>query len=839
MQPRIRKLSVKGFRAYGANVQTLSLPSDIAVIWGANSKGKTSLAEAFEFLLTGEIVRRELMASTQDEFAGALRNAHLADHEDVYVSIHTTTSGGTDHEIKRVLTSDYTKRQNCTTRLEIDGVAAIDDDLMQLGMVLSPPPLQAPILAQHTLSYIFSVGPQDRATYFKTLLDVTDLDVLRNSIAELSDELMLPDNPLLKKFDTCTAIPTLFLELAPFKHTPFDQATLIAGMKSATRALIETTTEDIPETLDDRLGKVDKILTDRRNKTFPVHYFERKRRVDWSQPTSEYWTTLDDYIKECKKVDAETRQLVALFDEALKLPDIAKITDPIDCPLCGEETALTHERVQLIRQHVENVRDFKETERSAMNALTQLTGSTEALLVSVDAAVPKFLKTTRANRHQNGFTVSRLRELLSDRANELVDPWLEAIKPYMRAGRILRASALAFSADIKKQIRNLSPDLSPEELRRAIDNLTTLSTNFNTSVEEYNKKERLLNTALNEIIDNQSDIAGWQDFLDITRKPSELRDILIESQARNTVKKELEIAIRHIDRAKQQVLDDKFAEYSVLIQEWWERLRPDEPTFFSSVRPRKKAKRTIDFKAALSDKVDRSVPKVRDVIAVFSQSQLHCLGLSLFLARAQHENLGFIVLDDPVLSSDEDYRANFNSTVVNSLLKLQIQVIILTQDYRAWKDLETRYRHVGISTAQLFVNTSAEGSIIENTSDIVLAKITRAQSLARGGHPNLRKECGVQLRDAGEGFCKEMLVKNCWENGDTDAALTDYEGKTLDWLCKRVDPLLDQDPSHPGKLEAFKNAVNNACHDNEPPGPATMKHACGEILFLLKKYLNR
>ena len=58
MQPRIRKLSVKGFRAYGANIQTLSLPSDIAVIWGANSKGKTSLAEAFEFLLTGKIVRR-------------------------------------------------------------------------------------------------------------------------------------------------------------------------------------------------------------------------------------------------------------------------------------------------------------------------------------------------------------------------------------------------------------------------------------------------------------------------------------------------------------------------------------------------------------------------------------------------------------------------------------------------------------------------------------------------------------------------------------------------------------------------------------------------------------
>ena len=839
MQQRIRKLSVKGFRAYGANLQTLSLPSDIAVVWGANSKGKTSLAEAFEFLLTGKIVRRELMASTQDEFAGALRNAHLADHEDVYVSVHITTSDGTDHEIKRVLTSDYAKRQNCTSRLEIDGVVAIDDDLTLLGIDLSPPPLQAPILAQHTLSYIFSVRPQDRATYFKTLLDVTDLDVLRSCIAGLADELILPDDALVKKFDTCATIPALFLELAPFKHSPFDLATLIAGIMRAARALIETATEEVPETLDGRLAAVDTILADRRNKTFPVRYFGCKQRVDWNQPTSENWAALDAYIEESKKIDEETRQLIALFDEALKLSDIANIAEPIDCPLCGEESALTHERVQLIRQYVENTRDFKETEERAKNALIQFSVSAEALSASVDAAFPKYLKTTRSKRHQIGFTVYRIRELLSDRATELVDPWLEAIRPYMRAGRVLRDSVQAFTAYIEKQKKNMGPDLSTEEIRGAVENLTTFSMHYNAAADEYHATDQALTTTLNEIIDNQSDIAGWQDFLDIARNPSTLRDVLIENQARTTVDKELNIALRQIDQAKEQVLDDKFADYSVLIQEWWDRLRPDELTFFSSVRPRKKAKRTIDFKAALSDKVDRSAPKLRDVIAVFSQSQLHCLGLALFLARAQHENMSFIVLDDPVLSSDEDYRVNFNSTVVNSLLKLPIQVIILTQDYRAWKDLETRYRHVGISIAQLFVNTNAEGSIIENTSDIVLAKITRAQSLARGGHPNLRKECGVQLRDAGEGFCKEMLVKNCWENGDRTSSLTDYEGKTLEWLCKRVDPFLDLDPSHPGKLEAFKNMVNNACHDNEPPGHATMKHACGEILFLLKKYLHR
>ena len=74
-----------------------------------------------------------------------------------------------------------------------------------------------------------------------------------------------------------------------------------------------------------------------------------------------------------------------------------------------------------------------------------------------------------------------------------------------------------------------------------------------------------------------------------------------------------------------------------------------------------------------------------------AKSQLHCLGLSLFLARAVKEGAGFVVLDDPILSSDEDYRAFFNAPVLENLLKRGIQVILLTQDQKTWKDLGERY----------------------------------------------------------------------------------------------------------------------------------------------------
>lgn len=839
MAARLRALTVNGFRAYGAGAQTLSLPAEIATVWGPNSKGKTSLAEAFEFLLTGRIARRELMASSQDEFADALRNAHLADGQEVSVAARMAAADGTEHEIKRILVSDYAKRQDCTSRLQIDGAEADESDLAALGIVLSQPPLQAPVLAQHTLSYIFSVRPQDRATYFKTLLEVTDLDELRSDIAGSADDLKPPDDPLVTKFDACAELPALKPALSTLTKKIPDLATFTIRISDAAQALIETAGEDVPDSLEDRLAAIATILADRRSKTFPVRGFERKSLAGWNTPAAETWSRLTTYLDECKKVDEQTRQLTALFEEALKLPAIADLDDPVDCPLCSTESALTPGRVQLIRQHVADTSEFKQAEKAAQAALSQLTSSAESLASAVEAALPQYTKMTAAQRRNAGFTVARIRALLGERAAEFVDPWLDQIRPLVRAAAAVRRGTLTAIALIKEQADDMAGALDPQRLQDCFDDLDARNKGFAAAIAAYDPPVQALVTALNEVIDAQEDTAGWQDFLDIAADPAKLRTALIDRQARAAVMKELDTALKQIDRAKEQVLDDKFSEYSGLIQQWWERLRPDEATFFSAVQPRKGAKRTIDFKAGLSANPDRSAVKVRDVIAVFSQSQLHCLGLALFLARAEHEGLGFIILDDPVLSSDEDYRVHFNSTVLSALLDLPMQVVVLTQDHDTWEELETRYRHLGISTAQLFIETPAEGSIIENTSDALLAKITRARSLARGGHPDSRKECGVQLRDAGERFCKEMLVKDRRVKGEAVASLTDYDSKTLEWLCPRVDPLLDRDPSHPGKLQAFKDTVNHACHDNAPPGTAAMTQACGEIAFLQKEYLAR
>jgi hypothetical protein len=241
--------------------------------------------------------------------------------------------------------------------------------------------------------------------------------------------------------------------------------------------------------------------------------------------------------------------------------------------------------VQLIRQHVEDTKDFKTAEVAAKSALAQLSASAEALVTSVAAALPWYLKTTGAKRRETGFAVTRIRNLLGDHAEEFVGPWLVQTRQLVRAGNALRYGAEAAHTLVEKQAADLATTLNPQELQAVFTALATLRATFAAAIDAYKAPETALLSVLNEVLDAQSDTAGWQDFLDIVRQAEKLRGMLVERRARATVEKELEAALKQIDQAKEQVLDDKFSDYSGRIQDWWERLRPDETTFFSAVQP--------------------------------------------------------------------------------------------------------------------------------------------------------------------------------------------------------------------------------------------------------------
>jgi hypothetical protein len=293
----VSKIEIQGFRAFGKKPQILDLDTPVAVFWGPNSQGKTSLAEAFEFLLTGKIVRRDLMASTQDEFSDALRNVHISDTCPVYVEAEISVDGS-KYAVRRNLVSDYGKKRDCESTLQIDGKTASENELLDLGIVLSQPPLRTPVLSQHTLGYLFSAKPQERAVYFRSLLEVTDLEEFRTAVAALEHNLRPQPDDYLTKLNLSGAIPEVAPFLTPLQTTQIPTIEeLRDSFLQSTAAILEAAGVPIPDE-DDRLPKVEDILIHRRSKTFPVEQFDKEPLGKWAAPGNPSWQTLQSYIEE-------------------------------------------------------------------------------------------------------------------------------------------------------------------------------------------------------------------------------------------------------------------------------------------------------------------------------------------------------------------------------------------------------------------------------------------------------------------------------------------------------------------------------------------------------------
>ena len=466
--------------------------------------------------------------------------------EEVYVSSIIKAADGSEHEIKRVLISDYSKKQDCSSRLEIDGVTVSEHDLIKLGIVLSQPPLKAPVLAQHTLSYIFSIRPQDRATYFKTLLEVTDLDDFRNEVAELAEGVESTEDLVLTKFDTCLSVPEMSTTLKEVIINIPDTTTLNAKLKETAQSILESASEKVPETFEEGLETLENTLADRRNKTFPMVEFGHRELEGWNLPHEDTWTSLNKYFEEQKKIDEETRKLTTLFEEALKIHTIAKIHESVECPLCGKEAALTPERVQFIREQVKDARGFKLAEKAANSALGKLSILANGLTTSVEAALPKFLRTSSIERRQKGFSVFRIRELLGDASVALVDPWLLKLKKLARKGSKVGRQVKNTLILLKENVGQLENSHEVENLRSAFQEIDTHYKKLKIAFNDYKEQSEKLLTSLNEVLDGQSDTAGWSDFLDIAQEAEKLRKALVERQARETVRSELNVALKKL-----------------------------------------------------------------------------------------------------------------------------------------------------------------------------------------------------------------------------------------------------------------------------------------------------
>ena len=177
----------------------VDLSDDFIVMEGRNSSGKTSLAEALEWLFTGALSRRDSSGGNSRELEQCVSNQFRPADVETWVSatfVRTSDDGGEEEiNLRRVLREDYgtTAVSTCSSTFFFNDkeLPLVEEQEVLETLFASVPPL----LTQHTLRDFVQGDPRLRREYFERLLRLDELtELIRQAVVtdERADEFVGP-----------------------------------------------------------------------------------------------------------------------------------------------------------------------------------------------------------------------------------------------------------------------------------------------------------------------------------------------------------------------------------------------------------------------------------------------------------------------------------------------------------------------------------------------------------------------------------------------------------------------------------------------------------------------
>jgi hypothetical protein len=486
-----------------------------------------------------------------------------------FVEAEFACADGKTRKLRRTMVVDFGGNSPCQSNLELDGAACSEPDIENvIGIRLLHPPLRAPVLAQHSLGYVFSASPTDRAAYFRAVLDTQDIEDFRAAVASLAEEIREPDAPELADLAAVGLIPELTKDVATIKAAK-DNAGLERALDAAVRTLLGVIGV-IPESSSEkRIDQLAETLESRRKLAFPLSLFSRKPLAGWTDPSTGLAVVTATFETERAAVDAETRRLVSLFESALSIPAIAQCKEPIDCPVCGTEGALTPERVTHIRGQVSATKAYQDAEKGLARELRAIDSKVQSLADSAAQALPKFMQITSAERRKDGFHVDRVVTLSGDVA--AVATWLTHSATLWRKTTALNRAVVHARALVKEALDDISHWNDAAVVTVSLAAVEAAEGALVSAHAGYGPVAQAVGSLLKSAVDQSAKTNGWEELGRFAKDPKALFMALGMSRIYEAKIKALEQALRQIDAGNGKVADEKFTDLSNEISAWWER----------------------------------------------------------------------------------------------------------------------------------------------------------------------------------------------------------------------------------------------------------------------------
>jgi DNA repair exonuclease SbcCD ATPase subunit len=809
-------------RSFGVE-QTASFEHSTALVWGGNSQGKTSFVEAIEFLLTGTIVRRQMLGGAKSEYDRSLRNAYQPANAPAFVRAIIEGANHHEHQVERQLLRDFERTQECESRLLLDGTEV--SDLESIGIRLAEPPLRAPVLFQHSLRYALTATPSERLTYFKAVLEISDLDLVTDSLKNVIDAVQLPPVRLEQDLASCLTHADLGPALAVFAQPrTLTEAIARDCLNQAAKTGIERLSGCAVLTnltMGDTIAQLRQEIQRHEQAQFDFASWRPGNAPSWSDVALE---RCEAYSNVASQVDAETDRLHRLYEAVLQVPELATLQEQVSCPVCATGM-LTPDRVAVLRAKVADSSGLRNSQSEAQRELSAIRVSVTGLERCADGLAP----------HARTLSDPQLEAV--DAAARTIQPEHEGLRAVREASRQLgvRADELAERAREALAYVEATIDavdhartIDAADLRRAIQRTADAVQNALAARVSYLESATKALEPLSDAVARASGTSEWLCLLRLAETSDRLVAELRNRDSVSRARSEFLGAREDIQHAKLKVLRDKFSTMSDEIQRWWNLLRPDEPVSFKRAAPRAEGRRYVDMKATLNaDGRDEE----RDALGIFSDSQLNALGLAAFLARATLQEAPFVVLDDPVQSGDDEHRDTFIDLVIPELTSAGIQVIVTSYDSQLRTLMTNAY---GLDGFTVTLDEPQAGTKLIKGADTAYALLREAKAFIKDT-PSIRATGAQKLRVAAERLAKEILVEHRHASGER-SSLSDCRHQTLEKLVPKLCEVLT-DEKERGWWRNVSTRLSPGVHDDSPPAKGTLRSVRDQLFESYKRHI--
>jgi tetratricopeptide (TPR) repeat protein len=847
----IRLVSIQPhyFRGFREVKQSIGFSGDLVVIDGRNTSGKTSLAEALEWLFTGCLSRRESMElGSPHELENCVGNEFCPDSEETWVAgtFIPVAPGETEpFTLKRVLKEDYgtTIESKCTSILFLnEKELTAQEEVQVLDRFFASEP---PLLMQHTLRLFVENNPKKRRQYFERLLH---LDELTNLISKaVIGDARLPEFPsltgsaALRTWEMLGSILESAQSQRVYKQTSRTEE--VDLHLRLTNTLITIAHHEFSDLVSES-SRIDEITTTLageqsrvRQRSFPLltqlmpqrqiqdggyqRPYNEKEIINMTTDIRTAWQTYEA-AKEAAQLVGKDRLAISGALKILLEGDIIQHEAVTQiCPICAYEKleTLTSSRIK----EIESWFPTQEAESAARQALQRAMGSLHKLvrkaLLEHDELLPELPSTEDfegALKEVDDELKHAVEGLRKVREKDDVK-----FKEIISQDRILISEAPAIpsnTAECESYVNGCN------QIFKRLENLPS-------AAQRYRDALRTVEAAVGAAVSIDPAYRLRASWLVCFENIAAIVADLMWEQAKRQAQKDLERIREALMEYRKQFLESKRISFNQGIDSVWKMLRADRYSSFSKLHiPPPSGKGfpvEIEIKAVLDDGQQQ---KEVDALRVFSESQVNALGIAAFVTRSKLLGHKILIFDDPVQSMDEEHFKTFAEDVLPHVLNEGFQVILLTHNDLFARDVShCHYDRPGYVTMSVRLSRR-DGCVVEEGNRRFSERIGLAEKKVDDGD---FKKAWELIREAIERLYMVVYVKygpssfkpDSWQDQPAEYMFDNGAGKIID----------EKAPEISSKLKDILVMTAAGSHDKSPKGETDLRNSIKFLKSLPEK----